>query len=105
LLATTYLIISILEVKILIESIQSSLCNIRPVEVIEHVKNPQLGKHPQVQLPHNLLLQFGGIGQTEEFDVVQVGGYFCLVMLVRGDVVERSAGLLVVLHGFTGWLV
>lgn len=88
------MIVAIFEVKILIEGVQTGLRNVVPVEVVEHVKDPELGKHPRVQLADNSLLQLLGVVHFEAGNMVNVGDYIRLRLQIRRDFVERSAALL-----------
>jgi hypothetical protein len=88
------LVVSILEVEILIESVESGLSDVGAVQVVEHVENPELGKHPHVELADNLLLELCGIGEAESCDVGEVVNHLGLFLSIRGCVFKRTSKVL-----------
>ncbi|KAI6752064.1 hypothetical protein HG531_006760 [Fusarium graminearum] len=91
------LVITILEVKILVEGVESGLGDVGAVEIVEHVENPKLGKHEHVELADNLLLELSGVGKAESCDIGQVWSYLWLFLTVGRCGFQRTSNVLGVL--------
>jgi hypothetical protein len=81
-----YLVVTLSKVQIFIEGVETSLGDVRAVEVVEHIKNPKLWKHPRIKTAHDLLLELSSVCEAQLSDMVDIRRKFgsFLVMDVGG---------------------
>lgn len=85
-LVFTYLVVTLTEVQIFIKSVETSLSNVRAVEIVEHVKDPKLWEHPSVKTPDDFLLKLRCVCEAELSNMVDIRREFgSLVVVDIGD--------------------
>jgi hypothetical protein len=78
----TYLVVTLTKVQIFVEGVETSLSDVRAVEIIEHVKNPKLWKHPRVESPNDLLLKLRRVREAKLSDMIDVRREFGSFLIV-----------------------
>jgi hypothetical protein len=56
-----------------------------PVQVVEHVEDPQLWHHPSVERSYDLFLELGCVLEAELGDMVEIRGEFGVFLVVDID--------------------